>query len=194
MKYFLIVGGAFVALGLILVAFLGLGYLSFSNTANGFEVDIKAKYTNNQNVYDNGFKKVVEIAQVPDMQVQGLKTLYDSTMKSRYGADGSKAMLQAIKEQNPTLDQKTYIKIQQTIEEFRNEFQSNQTGLISVKQEYERFLSATTSGRIYNFIGHYPHIDLSVYDIVTSDQTAKAFSTKRDAPLKLSATPAPATK
>lgn len=185
MKYALLAVGAITGLFVLLAVFLGFGYLGFSNTANGFEVDIKAKYTNNQNVYDNGFKKVLEMAQVPDMQVAGLKELYDGAMKGRYGADGSKAVLQAIKEQNPTLDQKTYLKIQQTIEEFRNEFQANQTGLISVKQSYERYLTATTNGRIFNTFAGYPRIDLAKYDIVTSDQTQKAFDTKRDGPLQL---------
>jgi hypothetical protein len=185
MKYFAIIGSIILGAILVIAVTLGLGYLGFSNQANGFEVDIKAKYSNNQNVYDNGFKKVMEIAQVPQMQVAGLKELYDGAMKGRYGADGSKALLQAIKEQNPDLNQTTYIKVQETIETFRNEFQANQTGLISQKQAYERFLVATTGGQFYNLIGHYPRIDLSAYDIVTSDQTQDAFRTKKAGPLQL---------
>lgn len=164
---------------------LGVGYLGFSNDANGFEVDIKAKYTNNKNVYDNGWKKVKESAQVTDLQADALKKVYDSTMKGRYGDGGSKALLQMIKEQNPNLDQSTFLKLQQQIESFRNEFSSNQTGLISRKQEYERYLTATTAGRLFNFIGHYPHIDLSQFDIVTSDQTEDAFKSKRADPISL---------
>jgi hypothetical protein len=46
----------------ILVGVLfAVGYVSFSNQANLFEVSIRNKYENNQNVYDNGFKKVSEI-------------------------------------------------------------------------------------------------------------------------------------
>lgn len=185
MKIFAVIAGILVILFVLIVGSLGLGYLSFSNRAAGFEVDIKAAYTNNQNVYDNGYKKVTEIAQVPQMETDAMKQLYDGTMKGRYGADGSKAMMQFIKEQNPTIDQASYRKIQQTIEIFRNEFQANQTKLISEKQEYERYLTATTSGRIYNFVGHYPRIDLSVYDIVTSDRTESAFKTKRDEAINL---------
>ena len=172
---------------------LGLGYLSFSNTAAGFEVDIKATYDNNKNVYDNGFKKVIEMAQVPAMQVDALKAVYDTAMKGRYGADGSKAMMQMIKEENPKLDQGTFVKIQQTIEIFRNEFQANQTTLISRKQAYDRFLNATTSGRVFNFIGHYPRIDLDKYAIMTSDRTESDFQTKRGAAIDLKGAMAPAT-
>lgn len=173
--------GSFVLVALFAV----FGYVGFSNDANKFEVDIKAKYTDNQNVYDNGWKKVTEVAQVPAMQTASLKDLYDATMKGRYGADGSKAMFQFIKEQNPNLDQSTFIKIQQDIEAFRNEFASNQTRLVSQKQQYETFLTATTSGRFYNMIGSYPHIDLSKFDIVTSDKTQQDFATKRAEPLQL---------
>lgn len=185
MKYFAIGGMALVSVILIMSIFMALGYIGFGNDANRFENQIKAKYTDNQNVYDNGWKKVKEMAQVPDMQVAGLKTLYEGTMRGRYGADGSKAMLQFIKEQNPTLDQATYIKIQVAVEDFHNDFQSNQTQLISIKQSYENYLTATTSGRFYNMIGHYPRIDMSKYDIVTSDKTQQDFDKKKADELKL---------
>lgn len=170
---------------ILLAAFMGLGYIGFSNDANRFENQAKAKYTDNQNVYDNGWKKVKEMAQVPDMQTDALSKLYDGVMKGRYGADGSKAMFQFIKEQNPDLNQETFLKIQRAVEDFHNEFQANQTQLISVKQAYDNYLTATTSGRFYNLIGHYPHIDMAKYDIVTSDKTQKDFDTKKAPELKL---------
>jgi hypothetical protein len=185
MKVFGIILGIFVLVAALVGGSLVLGYMDFSNQAAGFEVDIKAQYNNNRNVYDNGFKKVTEIAQVPQLEIAGLKQLYDGAMKGRYGSDGSKAMAQFIKEQNPTLDQPSFRKIQQTMEIFRNDFQGNQTRLISEKQAYERFLTATTSGRIYNTVGHYPRIDLSVYDIMTSDQTEHDFATKRGAAINI---------
>jgi hypothetical protein len=184
-KQVLIGLSAVVGIVILVGVLFAVGYVSFSNQANSFEVSIRNKYENNQNVYDNGFKKVSEIAQVPAMQVDALKQIYDAAIKGRYGANGSQATMQWIKEQNPNLDQSTFRKIQQTIEEFRDEFQSNQTALISERQEYERYLSATTSGRFYNMIGNYPHIDMSKFDIVTSDQTEKAFETKKADPLQI---------
>lgn len=175
------IAGVFLLFGLTLV----FGYIGFSNTANGFEVDIKAKYTDNKNVYDNGWKKVQEVAQVPALQTQALLDLYQGTMQGRYGADGSRALLQFITEQNPNLDQTTFLKIQQDIESFRNEFQSNQTQLVSRKQAYERFLTATTSGRFYNFLGGYPRIDMTAFDIVTSEKTETDFKSKKAEPIQL---------
>jgi len=177
----LAVAGSVIFIGIT----LALGYVGFSNEANGFETDIKAKYTDNKNVYDNGWKRVKELAQVPVLQTEALQKLYDGTMRGRYGANGSQALLQFITEQNPALEQSTFIKIQQNIESFRLEFQANQTRLVSIKQAYERFLTATTSGRFYNMFGGYPHIDLTLYDIVTSERTEEDFKTKRAEPLKL---------
>ena len=182
------VAGVILTVTLILLAvlaLLGFGYIGFSNTATRFEVNIKAKYTDNKNVYDNGFKKVVELAQVPDMERDNLLKLYQGAMTGRYGQQGSQALFQFINEQNPHVTGQLYTQIQETIRAFREEFQSNQTRLVSLKQEYETFLTATTSGWIYNTIGHYPRIDLSQFDIVTSDKTEDDFRTKRAEPLKL---------
>jgi hypothetical protein len=181
----LAIGLSAVGVIVFVLFFLLFGYIGFGNTANGFETDIKAKYTDNKNVYDNGWKRVKELAQVPDMQVEGLQKLYDATMKGRYGANGSQAVLQFITEQNPALDQSTYRAIQQNIESFRLEFQANQTRLISIKQQYERFLTATTGGRFYNMIGGYPRIDLSQFDIVTSEKTEEDFKNKKSDPIQL---------
>ncbi len=177
---------AIVGVIVFVLVLLGFGYIDFSNTARGYEVDIKAKYANNKNVYDNGWKRIKELAQVPELQVAALEKLYDATMKGRYGAKGSGAVVQFIHEQNPALPADTYIAISRNIESFRLEFASNQTGLISVKQSYERFLNATTSGRVYNTFGGYPSIDLSQFDIITSDRTEEDFKTKKSDPISLS--------
>lgn len=170
---------------LFLVVVFGFGYVGFSNDANRYEVAIKAKYDDNRNIYDNGWKKVKEISQVPDMYQDDLKKLYQASLTARYGSEGSKAVFQFIKEQNPNLSPDLYLKVQQTIEGFRNEFSANQTRLVSQKQAYMEYLTATTGGRFYNMIGKYPRIDMDKYSIVTSDQTEQDFQTKRAEPLKI---------
>ena len=164
---------------------LAMGYIGFQNTCNDFEIQIQAQYTDNQNVYDNGFKEVLEKSQVPRMYTNQLKELYQEAMTSRYGAEGSQALFQFIQEQNPTLDPSIFVQIQQSIESFRKRFQQAQTELVSRKQAYDRYTKATTSGRFYNLLGGYPKIDMEQYAIVTSDRTENVFRTKKDEPLKL---------
>lgn len=177
--------GLIITLGILgsfvlVLALFGFGYLGFTNDANQAELGIKAQYEENQNVYDNGWKKIQEVAQVPTQQVAAMKDVYMSAIQGRFGANGSQAMFQAFKEAEINIDQSTFKKVQQVIEEFRNKFEQRQTEMISRKQSYLTMLQATTSGRIYNTIGGYPRIDLDKYaKIITSDQTDTTFREKK---------------
>lgn len=185
--------GLVVALALaVIIGSYFVGYLGYRNTAQSFEVDIPAQYTETQNVYDNGWKKVVEIAQIPEMQAQQVKDVYAGVMTGRYGANGSKALTQVIFEQNPHLDTEVYTKVQRTVESFHDSFQASQTNLIARKQEYAKFVTATTAAVFYNWIGNYPHIKIGVppgtqddFQIVTSDKTQNDFKTHKSEPLNL---------
>ena len=106
-------------------------------------------------------------------------------MKDRYGAEGSKALFQFIQEQNPTMDSAIFVQIQQSVEGFRRRFQQAQTELVAKKQEYQNLLTATVNGRFFNQFTGYPHIDLTKFDIVTSDATESAFEQKRAGEIKL---------
>lgn len=176
---------AIVGVSAVLLAVLVISYFNFTLEANKLENGIVAQYSKNQNVYDNGWKKVVEMSQVPDMAKDQLKELYDGAMKGRYGEGGAKALLQFITEQNPNLGQDMYVKIQQAIEIFRNEFAQTQTELVARRQEFQNLLTATWRGAIFNSIAGHPHIDLSKYDIVTSEKTEQDFQKKKSEPLEI---------
>lgn len=148
------------------------------------EASIEAQYKQNQNNYDNFFKSVVEIAQVSDKYKDGLKEVFMSAIQGRYGKDGSKATWAWLQEHNPNLDASVYIKIQQVIESGRKNFEVNQKMLIDKKQIYQIQLKGFPSGVFARILG-FPKIDLSKFDIVTSDRTEKAFETKKDGPIKI---------
>lgn len=178
---------ALAALGVTAALFVILlvGFFNFQNIANQLEIGIKAQYSQNQNNYDNGWKEVMEKAQVPAMYTKQLQELYKTAMTARYGEEGSHALFQFLKEQNPTLDSEIFRQIQQSIESFRKHFESEQKTLVAKKQSYETYLYATFAGRFYNTIGGYPKIDLALYDIVTSEKTQEDFKSKKSEPLKL---------
>jgi hypothetical protein len=169
--------------GFLLVVFVG-SILSFRGKAVNFEESIKAQYTQNQNNYDNMWKKFREMAQVTDKYADDLKVLFDNAMTGRYGQDGSKAVFQFIIEQNPTLSLETYSRLQSTIESGRDSFQSAQEQLIAKKEQYTKLLRSN-SAIIPNAILRYPRIDLNMYGIVTSDQTDKVFEDKKADEVKL---------
>lgn len=182
MNKILIAIGSIFGVFLLLTVGLVVGYVNFSNDANGFEVDIPAQYQQMKNVYDNGWKQVMETAQVTDNYTDQMKEVWQAALAGRYGSKGSQAVFQFIKEANPTIDASLQKKVQEQIEGFHSTFSASQTKIISEKQSYGRYLNATTSGRFYNMLGHYPHIACGIpdgsddkYAILTSDKTDTDF-------------------
>jgi hypothetical protein len=168
---------------LLIVAFVAV--VGIWNDCVQYENGIKAQYSENQNNYDKLFKTVAETAQVPQAYAKDLKDLYVSTTRTRYGAGGSQAVLQFIKEHNPELDAGLYRQVQQVIESGRVDFEAKQESLVDRKRVYQsNVLDTAVTGRIAHALG-FPRIDLAKYDIVTSAQTDDAFAAKKAAPLKV---------
>lgn len=171
------------------VSVVGLGlvgtYISNANYGNRAEVAIKAKYADNENVYANGTQKVMEIAQVPGMYAADLQKVVTAAIQGRYGANGSQATVQWIKEAGLSLDASMYTKIQQVIESFRNEFQNSQTALLDQCRSYETARGNVWSGFWLGVAG-YPKKDIDkMCTIVTTDKARQTFETKRDSGITL---------
>jgi len=176
---------------LLVLAFVAIAGVSYAGCAFGFRSDciraeagIKAQYSENQNNYDNMWKKFLEASQVNQAYAKDLKEVYQSAIQGRYSANGSQAAMQWIQEHNPTLDPTTYVKLQALIEAGRNSFEAEQKTLLDKKREYEVLLGSTTALFVNPFL-NFPRIDLSKYDIVTSNKTQKAFEEKKDDEIKL---------
>lgn len=157
----------------------GCGALGYRQDCVKAEAGIEAQYKQNQNNYDQMWKKFKEVAVVPERYVAALKDLWSKTMTARYGDGGAKAMFQFIGEQNPNLDSAVYTQLQRTIEAGRNSFMADQQQLLDKKRQYEVLLKGTSS-LFYNMWFGFPRMDLSKYDIVTSEKTEKVFESKKD--------------
>lgn len=178
------IGLAGFAVVAILVIVAVLQMLNYYNDAVSMEQVVTAQYDQNRNDYTKMFNSFQESAQVPKQYTKDLKDVYDSAMKGRYGKDGSRAVVNWIKEVNPNFDSRLYIKIQTLIEANRNEFASNQKSLIDKKQIYNAYLQKQPQGMLLAFLG-FPKIDMNKFDIVTSDATEAAFESKRGGPIHL---------
>lgn len=184
MKTWTKVGIGFLALLLILATTLISSVIGINNDLVQQESGIVAQYKQNQNNYDNYLKKLQEAAQVPSMYTDDLKNVYKETLAGRYGAQGSKAVFQFIKEHNPNFDSKLYTQLQQIVESGRNSFEVDQKTLLDKRRVYEISLNTFPQGLVAKLLA-FPRIELAKYDIVTSDSTTKAFDDKKSDPIKL---------
>lgn len=160
-------------------------YVSAYNYGNSIENQLIAAKENNRNKLAQYGQKVQEVAQVPDMYKKDMVEITQAAIQGRYGADGSKAVFQFLKEQNPTLDPALYRQIQQVIEAGRNDFQAGQTSMIDIRRQYQTALGSFWQGMWMKFAG-YPKVNLADFDIVSTGRADDAFKNKKeDGPIKL---------
>lgn len=162
------------------------GYVSNANYGVTMETLIQTTYQNNENILAQYGQKVAEVAEVPDMYRDDLIKVTQAAIAGRYGTNGSQAVLQSIKEENPNLDPQLYRQIQEVMESGRNDFQNAQTKLIDIRRQYMSSLGYVWSGFWLKLAG-YPKIDLAHnYQPITTERASAVFqSGKEDGPIKL---------
>jgi len=168
---------------LLVVLIAVFSVIGTNNDCVRMEAGIKAQYKQNQNNYDNMWKKFRESASVTSMYTDDLKKVYDSAIQGRYKNAGN-VMMNFIKEHNPTFDASMYKNLQVMIESGRNTFESNQKMLLDKKRNYEVQIQSFPTVFVARVLG-FPKIDLAKYDIVTSGQTQQAFDTKKADEIKI---------
>lgn len=182
--------GAIIALGMLGLIIAAVGafvwaYISYANYGNRTEENLRAIRENNKNIYATYTQKVMEVAQVPAMARDDILKVVTASMQGRYGADGSKATFQMLREQNPNIDPKLYTKIQQVIEAGRNDFQKEQTNMIAAVQSYKTALGEMPGSFFIRMAG-YPKLDFNDFKPITTDRTEDVYKAgKESGPLQL---------
>lgn len=166
--------------GIAIVIVLGIGavasYVSAANYGNATEEALDAKYTDNENVLSGGYSKVSNIAGVSQMATKQLKEIVEAAIGGRYGENGSQAVVQFVREQNPSLDPAINRKLVQVIESSQDEFKNGQTAMLEIKRSYKTSLGTVYQGTWLKIAG-YPKKDLEKYRIISTDFAQDAFRT-----------------
>lgn len=132
-----IAGGGIVALFVLVVFLMNISY---NNTAERIRTDVEAQYKKIETDYEKMSRVILQQAGIVNKYSNDFKEIYKGMMTGRYGQDGSKAMWQWIKEQNPQIDASLYSKLMVTVEAQRTTFSRKQEQVASMVAEYNKML------------------------------------------------------
>lgn len=157
-----------VVIGLIIGA-IAMTLLSYANKAVEYEQNINKFDKASQNTLSNYTLKITEMFAVPAAYVEDLKSVVKETFQGRYGADGSQATMQWIKEQNLQFDASLYKELQVTIASGRDEFKMSQDRKLEICTQYDILTNRPVSKFILGVIG-YPSIEVKDKCRIVLDQ------------------------
>ena len=184
----IIAGIVFGIIFVLIATVAGIGamaYVGAANKGNQMENSIDQLRQNSASNLSNLTMTVTEQAQVPEMATDHLKQIIEAQMTGRYGADGSKAVFQFLKEQNLQVDQRMYLNIQAAMSGGRKEFEITQNRLLSQCTSYKNALGDVWSGFWLRLAG-YPKANLAVVcRAVTDSKTDAAFETGQQTKISL---------
>lgn len=174
-----------VLVGLILIGSVIVGtYTSAYDSAIDAESQINKLDKDSENVLSTVTLTIQETAGVASMYADDLKETLRETFLGRNGPNGNQAAMQWIKEQNPTLDSKLYMKIQNVIEGGRKEFQIAQSRKLESCQAYESMRGWFWRGKLLAMQG-FPKLDIvKSCQVVSDSSTQAAFQTGKQEPIK----------
>jgi hypothetical protein len=183
-------------MGLLLLTFFsaiifGLMAVSKRNAFVRVENNITTAYDESKNVHSNYVLRIQEMAQVPKMATAQLSEIIKASNEGRYGKDGSKAVFQFLKEQNPNIDQSLYTNIQKEVAGGRLDFQSKITRVIDNKKVAYNMLDDTVGGFILKDIWGMPRKNIGYdggkddYPVIMSEQSVETFQKGVDKPVNM---------
>jgi hypothetical protein len=187
-------------IGLVVTSVIALvlvfSSIGWYNEAVSLEKTTKAQYLDNKNEYDAFWKKVKEVAQVPEKYKDDFKEVLVAETTAKFGEGGSKAMFQWFQDRQINFDAGQYQKIQNVIESGRNDFKRAQSSLLDKQRKYETHLDKAFGSMVSGVFGMpkevrgelAPRTDrdgdgvktVLDYPIVTSKKTEKAFADGED--------------
>lgn len=172
----------YITIGLIalMALFSGVWTINAHDTQAALKVQYDAKLVDNNAQFDNMWKTISQIAQIPEAKKNAYKEIFEGYANART-SEGQGRVMAWIKEQNPTIDLSVYDKLSDRIEANRKEWTGHQTRLVFITEQYNKNLSPLIRGGVLKLMG----FEVLKAEIVTSSHTKKSFSSGLDDDIKL---------
>jgi len=164
--------------GLVVVLILVASLVSTMNTEARLRTAIEAKQLDNTSEFDNMFKKISQVAQVSEKQMQSLKEIFVEHAQARTGPGGGGSLATWIKESVPNVDTKTFDNLQNIITASRDRWTMRQKELVDLDRERKQMFRVFPSSLYLSVLGRREG-DVSI-TVVTSSRTERAFETGKD--------------
>ena len=180
MKLGLIIGGAVVALLLIVGMCCTVSYISFRQDCVSFENNISAQDKEMQNVDTEVTNTLITQGLSAKEYGKLVKDAIKAANSGRYGADGSKAMMQWIKEQNPNIDADIFKKFMKAAEAGYAKFAAAQRKKIDLARSYKNLIERKQQIPIWGSIvtSGFPRKPWEDFErIIVSEDTAETWKT-----------------
>lgn len=176
----------FVVIGAVLFTLILLvsSYFSIQNTAVAKQENVRAHEKAYNQEFDNMFKKIAQIAQIPDHALQGakeaFKEIYTPLIEGRYKDGRNDGLMRWIQESNPQFDTKDYYSLYQglanTIEASRDKLTNKGNEWVTVVQDYNTYIR-TVPNSWFLSNSKFPREEAK---IITSSKTEEAVKTGKD--------------
>lgn len=128
--------------GLILGIAMFFSAISWRDQCVNQQEGVRGQVLDNKNVYDNHWKTVQEMAQVPAQYKEDFKEVLAAETTGKYGKEGSQATMQWFKDRNINLPETMYLKVMTVIEAGRADFKRGQTLLVDKQTTFRKTLGS----------------------------------------------------
>lgn len=168
--------GVVVLIGLVLV----FGVVGMYNTQATLKNTYEMKVKDNQSEFDNMWKKIQQVVQVPEAKKDALKEIFVAHAESRT-TQGSGKLMTWLQESVPNVNLDTYDKAMNIITASRDGWTMRQKELVDYARVYNQNLVTFPKNFVLNTFG-FQKIDPQ---IITSTRTDESFKTGKDDDVQL---------
>lgn len=176
--------GLMILIAVMVIGFVcGVGILvsavSICDTEARLRTAMESKQKDNTSEFDNMYKKISQVAQVSEKQMESLKEIFNTHAQARAGENGQGgAVMNWIKESIPNVDTSTFNNLQNIITSSRDRWTMQQKILVDLERERTQMFRTVYSGFILSVAGR--KVEDVKIQLVTSSRTEKAFDTGKD--------------